>query len=85
MTNHLERRRRGGTEPSETGGATNDDHSVDVFPVSFKRLLDGLEGLANEVVVGLLEVGAGESLGEVVAASKVDLELGDIEGRVCSA
>lgn len=61
----------------EAAGATNEDNVVDVYLLHISVLQPpSREDLADEVVLGLLELGAGESLREVAAASRVDLELG---------
>ena len=55
-------------------------HLIDVLLLEVRileNLLDGLHGLAEQVHVELLELGAGERLGHVVAVLKgLDLEAG---------
>jgi hypothetical protein len=68
-----------------TGGATNEDNVIDVGLLELgvlENLLNGLEGLLEQVVVELFELGAGEGLGEIGAlVERLDLNLGGLLGR----
>ena len=69
----------------DTGRTTNKDDVVNVRLLQLgvlENLVNGLEGLLEEIAVQLLELGAGEGLGEVVALEKrLNLDLGGLLGR----
>ena len=59
--------------PWDTGGSTDENNVVDLGLLELgilENLLDRLEGLREEVHVELLELGAGEGLGEVLAVEE---------------
>ena len=69
----------------DTGRTTNKDDVVNVRLLQLgvlENLVNGLEGLLEEIAVQLLELGAGEGLGEVVALEeRLNLDLGGLLGR----
>ena len=69
----------------DTSGTTNEDDVIDVALLHLgvlENLLNRLESLLEEVVVQLLELGAGEGLGEVIALVEgLDFDLGGLLGR----
>ena len=74
-----------GLDLGDTGGATDEDNVVDLGLLDvgiLENLLDGLDGLLEEIHVELLELGAGQGLGEVVALEEsLDLNAGAHLGR----
>jgi NAD-specific glutamate dehydrogenase len=66
----------------DTGGTTNKDDLVNILLLDtgiLEDLFDGLEGLAEEVNVDLLELGPGERLGEVVTVlERLDFDTGGL-------
>ena len=69
----------------DTGGATNENDVVNVGLLELgvlENLLNGLEGLLEQVVVELLKLGAGERLGEILAlVERLNLDLRCLLGR----
>lgn len=74
-----------GLDLGNTSGTTNENNVVNVALLHLgvlENLFNGLEGLLEEVVVELLEFGAGEGLGEVLALEeRLNLDLGGLLGR----
>jgi hypothetical protein len=68
----------------DTSRTTNEDNVIDVALLHLsvlQNLLNRLEGLLEEVVVQLLELGAGKGLGEVVAlVERLNFDLGGLLG-----
>ena len=69
----------------DTSGTTNKDDVINVALLHLgvlQNLLNRLESLLEEVVVQLLELGAGEGLREVVTlVERLDFDLGSLLGR----
>jgi hypothetical protein len=74
-----------GLNLGDTGRTTNKNNVVNVGLLHLgvlEDLLNGLEGLLEEIVVELLELGAGEGLGEILALVEgLDFDLGGLLGR----
>jgi hypothetical protein len=74
-----------GLNLGDTSGTTNKDNIINVALLELgvlEDLLNGLEGLLEEIVVQLLELGAGQSLGEVGAVEEgLDFDAGAHLGR----
>jgi len=74
-----------GLNLGDTSRTTNKDNVVNVALLELgvlENLFDRLEGLLEEIVVQLLELGAGQSLGEVLAVEEgLDFDAGAHLGR----
>jgi hypothetical protein len=74
-----------GLNLGDTGRTTNEDDVINVGLLELgvlENLLNRLEGLLEQVVVELLELGAGESLREILAlVERLDFNLGGLLGR----